>query len=261
MGDVDRVLASCRQTSLQSLMHDRLVVEACENVHLHWRNVRIEMSISDAARVVDVTWRFSKLMPMLEGRVVSIPMAAIDPYDNHHKRIDDHDFENEPPEATAEHKAGIEWIAEQMKAGRRPRPIAVRAAWADRVRRPQDMRPGNIWQRIDGFKRYMAHRALGLPTIECFIFADDQPGCQHGQTAFLDDAEELPRGFPHDFFVSTNRTRLSLIDAEEQRRQVNEVELLRNGTIHVHMGDVRLEFERAEFETFAELIEKARAAL
>jgi hypothetical protein len=147
-----------------------------------------------------------------------------------------------------------------MQAGKRPWPIAVRPAWSDRFGRG-DRQNGNIWQRLDGFKRYMAHRALGLSSIECFIVADNKPGCQHGHAAFVSDSDELPPGFDRDFFVEAGPDRLSLVASDEQRRLANEVELLRNGTIHVHLGDTRLEFERAQFIAFATMIQQAHAAL
>jgi hypothetical protein len=261
MGDVLRVLSSRNEITLQSLMHERIVVEACENIHFHWRNLRVEMSVSDAARMVDVCWRFSKIMTAFEGRVFTIPLDAICPYDNHHMRMSDDEFENDPPEATAEHKAGIAWMVEQIKAGRKPRPIAVHPAWGRRFHRPRDKKAGNIWQRLDGFKRYMAHQALQLPTIDCFLVAADHPGCQHGLPAFLDEEPSPPAGLGKDVFIESGADRLSLVASEEQRRLVNEVELLRNGTIHLHLGDIRLEFQRHEFLALADLIRQARAAL
>jgi hypothetical protein len=261
MGDVLRVLSSRRETSLQTLMHDRIAIESCENIHLHWRNIRLEMSLSDAARLVDISWRFRQTIVALQGQVVSLPLVAINPYDDIHKRVTDDAFENESPESTNRHKEGIAWMVEQMRAGRKALPIAVRPAWGERFTRPQDRLPGHIWQRLDGFKRYMAHRALGLSTIDCFVVASHLPGCQHKQRAFLEEDEELPRYFGKDLFVAANTDRLSLIESEEQRRLVNEVELLRNGVVHVHLGDTRLEFTREEFVTFAELIYEARIAL
>jgi hypothetical protein len=261
MGDVARVLSTRVETLLQSLMHDRIVVEACENIHLHWRNVRLEMSVSDSVRLVDACWRFTKLACFLQGRVVSIPLASICPYDPRHLRTVDGSFEAESPADTAEHEAGIAWIIEQMQAGRRPWPIAIRPAWCGHFSRPEDKRPGNVWQRLDGFKRHMAHKRLGLTAIDCFIVADNLPGCQHEHRAFLEEGEELPRGFPANFFMQAGEDRLSLVNAEKQRYMMNQVELLRNGTIHLHIGDIRLEFERAEFLTFADMIQEARAAL
>jgi hypothetical protein len=261
MGDVARVLSTCNETLLQSLMHDRLVLEVCENVHFHWRNVRLEMSTSDAARMINVCWRLTKLMPLLEKTVVAVPLASICPYDGSHRRISDEEFENDSPAATAEHKAGVAWMVEQMKAGQRPRPIAVCAAWTDSFPRTADWQPGNIWQRLDGFKRYMAHRTLGLPAIDCTLVADYQPGCQHGLRPFLEPGEKLHRRFDKAFFLTTQAHQLSLVEADKQRYLENQVELLTNGTIHVHLGDTRLEFTREEFIAFAGLIGDARSCL
>jgi hypothetical protein len=261
MGDVARILAEHSPASLQSLMHDRLTIETCENIHLHWRSLRIEMSITDAARLLDVCWRFGNLIPLLQGRVLEIPLDAICPYDERHRRVGEHGFDNGSPEETAEHEAGIKWMIEQMKSGRRPWPIAIRPGWGARFSRPEDRRSGNVWQRLDGFKRYMAHKALDLPTIKCFLVAGDRPGCQHGHCAFQEDGEKLPSGFTTDFFMDATPQRLSVVESEKQRCCVNQVELLKNDTIHVHLGDTRLEFNRDEFVAFANMIRNAHISL
>jgi hypothetical protein len=246
---------------LQGLMHDRITLEACENIHFHWRNLRVEMSMSDAVRMLDLCWRFESLMPLLQGRIVNIPLASICPYDTRHRRVSDDEFDCGTLDATQEHVAGIAWIVEQMNSGRKPWPIAVRPAWRSRFSRSEDRLPGNVWQRLDGFKRFMAHRALKRETIECVIVAGDRPGCQHGHRPFQETGEQLPYGFPRDFFLDASPDRLSLVDADKQRYRINQVELLKNGTIHVHLGDIRLEFTRGEFLTLADMIQEARAAL
>lgn len=256
MGDVERVLASRNMMTMQKPMHDRIVLEACENIHFHWRNTRIEMSLSDAARMLDIFWwGSSKIMSAIAGKVVPIPLDAICPYNNSHKRTADGSFENESPAATQEHKDGIAWMVQEMKAGKKIRPIAVRPAWHGRFPRPQDKKSGNIWQRLDGFKRYMAHRELGREFIDCFIIDGDQPGCQHNQPAFLKPNERFEPAFGKDFFVETGKDNLSCgLDADKQRYFENQVELLKNGIVHVHIGDARLEFERNEFREYASMI-------
>jgi hypothetical protein len=261
MGDVARVLAGCNNRTLQSLMHDRLVLEACESIHVHWRNVRLEMSISDLIRLLDMSAMFERFLFGFQGQVVTIPLAAICPYDHTHVRVGEDDFDNGSEKDTAEHKAHIEWMAGQIAAGRTPRPIAVCPAWRGQFVRREDARPGNVWQRLDGFKRYMAHKALGQPTIECFYVASYRPGCQHGLPPFLEEGEDLPRALTKDTYVHISPDRLSLVDEDKQRYQTNEIELLRNGTIHVHVGDTRLEFTQPEFVAIAEMFQTASAAL
>lgn len=263
MGDVARILSS-RQGNLQSVMHDRVVLEKCENVHLHWRNVRIEMSISDAARMLDIFWWGSdKILKAVQGKVVSIPLDSICPYNNSHRRLPNGDFENENAVSTEQHHIGVDWMVEQIKAGRKIRPIAVRPAWlgAPRFPRPEDKRSGNIFQRLDGFKRYMAHRKLGLSFIDCFVIDGDRPGCQDSMSAFLDANEAPPSAFDPADFVESGKDNLSLIDGDKQRYEKNEVEQLTNGLIHVHIGDTRLEFDRDGFREFSGMISEAAQRL
>lgn len=264
MGDVARVLAET-PGNLQSLCHDRLVLECCENIHFHWRNLRIESSISDAARFLDIFWWGSaKIMGALKGKVVTIPLAAICPYNNSHRRVTDDPltgFENESPQATEEHRAGVKWTMKQIETWQRIRPIAIRPAWHGRFPRPQDKQAGNIWQRLDGFKRYMAHKALGHQTIDCFIIDEDKPGCQDGQPTILRPGEQFERGFLPENFTETGKDVLSLIDADKQRFGKNGVELLRNGLIHLHLGDVRLEFTQDEYKRFAAMVAEGASNL
>lgn len=262
MGDVARVLSACNGRTLQTLMHDRLVFEACENIHVHWRNVRLELSISDLVRLLDMSATFERFLFAFEGQVMTIPLAAINPYDHTHVRIGEDDFDNGSEKDTTEHKQHIAWMADQIASGRKPRPIAVCPAWRGKFVRREDATPGNVWQRLDGFKRYMALKALGRPTIECIYVASYWPGCQHGLSPFLDEGDaEPPRALTRSTYVHVSPARLSLADEDKQRYQMNEIELLRNGTVHVHLGDTRLEFTQAEFAAVAGMFQRAAAAL
>jgi len=64
-----------------------------------------------------------------------------------------------------DHKSGIARCKEMIKAGKKLRPILV----------------ASNGQRLDGFKRYMAHKELGHKTIEVIVDPNGRMGGQDGQ--------------------------------------------------------------------------------
>jgi hypothetical protein len=107
----------------------------------------------------------------------SIDIDAINPYDVNH-----------PPGRTDEdHVRGIEFAKERIRAGERILPILVRDFTVDSdpeyCGRPFNSAAGlpvdYRYQRLDGFKRYMACKELGHDKIECIIDNASFPGGQH----------------------------------------------------------------------------------
>ncbi len=265
MGDVSRRLASTHG-SLQHLNARRLTLELCENFHLHWRNLRVESSLTDALQLLSLTGRATEaLLCRLEGKVVHLPLDAICPFNWTHRRSeygrgwvcglrDDN--------ATREHEAGVDFWKASMLSGKTPWPIAVRPWYVGGYERPPDVEPRNFFQRLDGFKRFIAHQELGRQTIACLVLRENARGCQNEMAhLFRFPGDGLRDLFADDLFECLGQALLSVGAPEWQRIDENAVELLRNGTIHVHIGDLRLEFSPEEFETFADMLGRALAAM
>lgn len=267
MGEIRKNLGAIHQ-DLQKMMGRRVTLEACENIHFHWRNVRIEMGPADFMRFLDVAgWAHRQFLDFVRGKVVHLPVASICPWDTtHHKVGDGFGCIYAPDHSknewyTAKHRESIDWFKAQIGAGKQPWPIAVRAAWhgGQRFSRPQDKIPGNVFQRLDGFARYMAHAELKLPLIQSFIWHEDRPGCQDGlKTPLRFPGDGLQEAFGKHRFANLGEEALTDGMLERQRGVDNGCELLVNGSYHVHMGDTRLEFTPEAFETFTKLIAEAR---
>jgi hypothetical protein len=107
--------------------------------------------------------------------VTRIPLADINGIDKGHLRID------------AEHRLGIDVIKERIRRGERVLPILVRdfdidthSEWCGRsFNQAHDLPTHYRYQRLDGFKRWMAYRELGYAAIECHVDNTAFPGAQH----------------------------------------------------------------------------------
>jgi hypothetical protein len=89
-----------------------------------------------------------------------IYLKNIEPFDEMHILQPDGSFivdEKKDGKTTQEHRKGIDSIMEIIKNGQKVMPILV-----------MDNENGT-YERLDGFKRYMAHNELGKEIIECFI--------------------------------------------------------------------------------------------
>lgn len=100
----------------------------------------------------------------------------INPYDGTH-------FENPSdwePEDYKKHREGIDFFKGEIVKGRATYPIAIRETkiiYGGVIKR---------YERLDGFKRYMAHKELGDIMIYCFVYDDSDgdivtPGMQEGK--------------------------------------------------------------------------------
>ncbi len=265
MGDILRVL-SAAQGNWQQTQEFRLTCEACENIHFHWRNVRLETSVADIFRMIEMMRVAQKrFLKEVAEKVVYLPLESICPYnDTHRKSCRGRGWECGfgTTDDTLGHEAGVDFYVQKMKEGLRPWPIAVRPHWLGGFPRPCDTRPGNVFQRLDGFKRYMAHAELGCNMIACFVLGEDKRGCQDGMPHPLRfDGDGLEDYCGSATFAKLGEVRLSSVPQDRQRHGKNKVELLRNGMIHIHIGDVRLEFNAEEFAAYAKLIRDAEQAL
>ena len=108
---------------------------------------------------------------------VMIETDMINPYDVNHP----------PGRPDEDHLRGIEMTMTLITSGESILPILVREfdadsdpgyGWqaSDKSAGPPE---GYRYQRLDGFKRYMAHKQLGHDKIECIIDNASFPGGQH----------------------------------------------------------------------------------
>lgn len=155
-------------------------------------------------------------------------------------------------QTTEEHLAGIEYIKKVITDGQKVRPILV----AD------DGYGGFI--RLDGFKRYWAHKELGEEFIEAFVGSEEE----HRR------AEQIPYG---DGFIRVEKGGLpkesfGLFEGEAKEKfNYDDVVFLFKSPnpsglrieldecIHVHWGEYgryRLTLGRKDFEALAEAISK-----
>lgn len=169
MGNVYKVLAERRIKPSPDWYDRRLVIELCENVHIHYRNLRTELSINE---FFDLCRAMKDSLPELQnylfqGReIVKIKLSEIDPFDDGHKEIEGYfDCGDE----TAIHAIGIAQIKKFISEGGEIMPIAV-CFDAEK----------NKYVRMDGFKRFWAYKELGKEEIECYIFNEYVAGIQEG---------------------------------------------------------------------------------
>lgn len=162
MGHVYRVLAEQTISPSPEYFPERLIVEDCENIHIHYRNLRIELGVREFIRFVEVMSSALDEFRTFGGKVRKLKIDDVDPYDSFHPK----GFEN----TDAQHRDGIEKVKRLIKAGKTILPILVRV--------PIDKQ--KLYKRQDGFKRYFAFKELGYKEINCFIVENRQLGGQEG---------------------------------------------------------------------------------
>lgn len=86
---------------------------------------------------------------------------------------------------TEEHLEGIEYIKSVLKSGSKIRPILVAEDGYGR------------YQRLDGFKRTLAHLQLGYENIEAFVCTEDE---HRNAVIFPDGQRAWSGGQPHEKF-------------------------------------------------------------
>lgn len=139
-----------------------------DTVHIHYRDLRIHFELDEFKKIAKL---FAKSIEQLECRNFPykdakkptrawIDIHLIQPYDEGHR----------PMVFDEDHRKGIECVKGLIGEGKIIRPILV----------------STEGQRLDGFKRYMAHWEMGLKKIECIIDPYGQMGGQHNQS-FIDD--------------------------------------------------------------------------
>jgi len=156
-------------------------------IHIHYRNVRIEMSRATFQTFAVGIMEALNYILTLESDIeriyteIELPIQDINPYDCSHSPSEEHElgFQCNTERETEDHVKGINLCARLIKQGFRMLPISIVAtASADPA---YSINPNALpYQRLDGFKRYMAYNLLGYKTILCHLYAGKQayPGNQ-----------------------------------------------------------------------------------
>jgi len=153
MGNVYKVLSQGKIDPSPTSCPTRIIVELCECIHLHYRNMRMEFNDKEFYEfALCIHYAIINLLKERMSRLErkNIPLDIINPYDSGH---------GETP---------IDMLKEVIKQGVKIYPILVK---------PVDGKPYK-YQRLDGYKRYMAIKELGFKEIECFIDPQGWPGGQ-----------------------------------------------------------------------------------
>jgi len=176
----------------------------------------------------------------------------IEPFDEMHQELPDGDFEvdaTKDGQTTEAHKKSIESIKKILANGQKVMPILV-AENGD-----------GSYTRLDGFKRFMAQKALGRKTIECFIcnreevatqrripFGNGEMWCGKGgqpkEVFGLFEGTENENEHEHDITF--------LVNNGDFRIEVRE-------HVHIHWGNLgqyRLDLGKRDFLKLAEAISK-----
>ena len=155
----------------------RLVVEFCENIHLHYRNIRIEFSHAEFCtfwRCVNKSFKsFQKYLLNNIASLQEINIHQIDPFDKGHKQ-NGNSFDCGKEQQL--HKEGIEYIKKLIQQKKKIRPIVV-----------QYRKDQNKYKRMDGFKRYWAFKELGIQKIKCYVLKEYIAGIQEGMSLIIDE--------------------------------------------------------------------------
>ena len=158
---------------------DRISIEGnVGSVHVHYKNFRLELT-KDEFRTLQLAFRLAEReFSTITYEVKDLPLESILVNDGGHT-IDESLPDGFDCEEKESHLKKIEEIEEAIKKGRKIRPIVV----LDNGQEP--------YQRMDGFCRFMAHKRLGLETIETIICPLAYAGCQNKKPTII--TEEVYR--------------------------------------------------------------------
>ena len=152
---------------------NRVLIELQKDntVHFHYRDIRLHFSNPEFLKIAKMFSSAVKAYKKIEPfpyvveertRFNNVPIDLVQPYDAGHRAL----------AIDEDHRNGIEFVKELIKEGKRIRPVLVSCKG----------------QRLDGFKRYMAHKELGKKSIDIIVDPFGEMGGQHNQS-FIDDAD------------------------------------------------------------------------
>lgn len=171
-----QVMFNHRLKSDSKYYPNRSVIELQRDntVHFHYRDLRIHMTISEFKEIAKAFTEAGAIYTLLEhGLAKEFPYKNLDKAERHWvdiNLIQPYDAGHRPLAIDDDHRRGIDYVKELIQNRVKIRPIMVNTEG----------------QRLDGFKRYMAHLELGKKEIECIVDPFGKMGGQHNQS-FEDD--------------------------------------------------------------------------
>lgn len=120
----------------------------------------------------------------MQAMLRRLPLDKINPFDDLH-RPSGPGF-CVPSDVGNEHLSGVEHCVTLMRQGKPIRPIVVMPI---KLSKWYAVYPEKEYQRLDGFKRYWAHKVEGKAEIDCVIIDEYWPGAQHGHPMTIEDEE------------------------------------------------------------------------
>ena len=115
-----------------------------------------------------------------------LPLDRINPFDQVHRDDGNGGFKCQDRNDTQAHWQGIVYAQRLLKSGLSTRPIVVM---------PMRMSPythiytDKTYHRLDGFKRFWAHKLEGRTVIDCLVVDQYAAGAQHGHPMTVEDEE------------------------------------------------------------------------
>lgn len=174
-GDPNFLIQQMFNTPLKSdseYYPNRVTIELQKDntVHFHYRDLRLHWTNTEFMSILKLFIIAAKTLknkedfpynPESKTLYRDVPIDLIQPYDEGHRplAIDD------------DHRAGIEVVKKLISKGKKIRPILVDCSG----------------QRLDGFKRYMAHYEMGKKTIDCYVDPYGIMGGQSNQNFLADE--------------------------------------------------------------------------
>lgn len=229
------------------LMKERVVVEWCENVHVHFRNMRLEFDEDSFLKFASGMFQArNRLWQWHDAPIFKeIPVEQVDPYDAAHQPADNgYGFDCGSDESNAEHERGISCLHAALLQGKPIPPILVKQVAENR------------YKRLDGFKRYFAIIRNGDATVPCIVDNHSVHGAQEeiewhsGQLAYT----HVPKPADRDPHTSRGERYEILTNYDESAAFPREgrllIEFVEGGIFHFHYNNVRIELAPFEFIRF-----------
>ncbi len=174
MGHVYEELSKKKILQRSKYFSDRLILELCENIHLHYRNIRLEFDgneFADFYRCFKEGFKKYQKYVLEHSEIQLIKLEDIDPFDSGHVQKDNY---FDCGTLQQEHINGINFVKSLIAQSKKIRPIAITT-----------VAPGK-YKRMDGFKRYWAFKELGYTEIECYILPEYIAGIQEDMPEYIE---------------------------------------------------------------------------